>query len=39
MSRQKFRAAVGMFIAHTTLSAQMFKFGLTQRQDCQQCGD
>jgi hypothetical protein len=30
---------VGLLAGHTTLSAHMFKLGLTQQQDCRMCGD
>jgi len=39
ISRQKLQVAVGLLTGHTTLRAQMFKLGLTQRQDCRLCGD
>ena len=39
MSRSKLKVAVGLLTGHTTLRAQMFKLGLTQRQDCRLCGD
>jgi hypothetical protein len=39
ISRQKLQVAVGLLADHTTLRAQMFKLGLTQRQDFRLCGD
>jgi hypothetical protein len=39
ISRQKLQVAVGLLTGHTTLTAHMFKLGLTQRQECRLCGD
>ena len=39
MSRRKLKVAVGLLTGHTTLRSRMFKFGLTQRQDCRLCWD
>jgi hypothetical protein len=33
------KVAVGLLTGHITLKVHMFKLGLTQRQDCQLCGD
>jgi len=37
--RQKHKMVVELLTGHTTLRAHIFKLGLTQRQDCRQCGD
>ena len=34
MSIQKLTVVVGQLLGHTTLRADMFKLGLTQRQEC-----
>ena len=39
MSRRKLKVAVVLLTGHTTLRSRMFKFGLTQRQDCRLCWD
>ena len=39
MSRQKLRVAVGLLTGHTTVTAHMFKLGLTQKQDYLLCED
>jgi hypothetical protein len=38
-SRQKLKAAVGLSAGRTTFTANMFKLGLTHKQDCQLCSD
>jgi hypothetical protein len=39
ISRQKLQVAVGLLTGHTTLTAHMFKLGITQRRDCRLCGN
>jgi len=39
ISRSKLKVTVGLLTCHTTLRDRIFKLGLTQRQDCQLCGD
>jgi len=37
MLRSQIKVAVGLLTGHTTLRAHMFRHGLTQWKDCQQC--
>ena len=38
MSRLRLRAAVGLLTGHTTLKAQLYILGHTERQECRLCG-
>ena len=38
MSRLRLEAVVGLLTGHTSLRAQLYKLGHTERQECQLCG-